>query len=91
MEPEHRFGKQMRGRVAEHPEGIVVLRVARRQELDPLTVFEWQAKVARGAVHPHEHRLLGELGADRPGGVETGRAVRQLELGGIWEHDLHRE
>ena len=35
-----------------------------------------------------EHRLLGELRADRPRGVEPGGAVGQLELGGVGENDL---
>ena len=85
----HRLGQQVRGRVAQHVERVRVLRVARREELDPLAVGERQPQVARRTVDAREHGLLGELRPDRAGGVETGRAVGQLELGGVGKDDLH--
>src|SRR5207244_10470525 len=39
---------------------------------------------------PDQNRLLGELRADRARRVETRRSFRELELGLIWEDDLHR-
>ena len=72
-------------------ERVGVLRVARREELDGLAVLEREAQVARRAVHAREHGLLGELRPDRARGVEAGRAVGELELGGVGKDDLHRE
>ena len=91
VEAHDRLGEEVGGRVAQHVERVGILRVARREELDGLAVLERQAQVARRAVHAREHRLLGELRPDRARGVEAGRAVGELELGGVGEDDLHRE
>ena len=57
---------------------------------DLLAVRERKTKITRGAVHADEHGLLGELQADRARRVEPRSTVRQLELRGVREHDLHR-
>ena len=89
MEAQHRLGQQVRGRVPEHGERVRVVRVSRRQELEPLALREGQAQVARLAVDACEHGLLGELRADGTRRVERRRAVGELELGGVGEHHLH--
>ena len=66
--------------MAEHGERVGVVGVARRQDLDGGAVVERRAEILRLPVDPHEHRLLGELRADRARGVEAGRAVGQFEL-----------
>ncbi len=70
MKPHDGLGEEVRRRVPEHCEGVLVLRVARREDLDALPVGEREAHVAHRAVRADEDRLLGELGADRAGGVE---------------------
>jgi hypothetical protein len=50
VEAPDRFREQVRGRMAEDEEGVGVLRVARRQDLDPLPVLERQAEVLDVAV-----------------------------------------
>ena len=65
VEPPHRLGEQVRGRVAEDVERVRIVLVAGRQDLDLLAVGERQAQVADVAVRADEHRLLGELRADR--------------------------
>ena len=89
MEPPHRLGEQVRGRVAEDVERVRVVAVARRQDLERRAVRQRQAEVARLAVDPGEHRLLGELRADRARGVEPARAVGELELGSVGERHVH--
>ena len=90
MQPAHRLGEQVGGGVAENGERVGILRVARRQDLQLGAVRQRQPQILRHAVGLDEHRLLGELRPDRPGGVETAGAVGQLELGGVGEDDLHR-
>ncbi len=90
MKPQHRLREQVRGRVPQDCERVHVLRIARGQESDLLPVRERQAKVSRRAVHADQHSLLGELWTDRARRVESRSAVRELELGGVREHDLHR-
>ena len=90
MEPAHRLGEQVGGRVAEDGERVGILRVARRQDLERRAVGERQPQVLRHPVRLHEHGLLGELRADRARGVEAGGAVGQLELGRVGEDHLHR-
>ena len=90
MQPAHRLGEQVGGRVTEHGERVGILRVARRQDLELRAVGERQPQVLRHAVGLHEHGLLGELRADRARGVEAGGAVGELELGRIGEDHLHR-
>ena len=75
--------------MAEDSERVRVVRVAGRQDLDFLAVREWEAQIACRAVHPEQDRLLGELGPDRARGVEAGRAVWEVELGGVGKDDLH--
>ena len=75
--------------MAEDVERVGVARVARRQDLDRLAVLERQAQVLDAPVGAHEHGLLGELGPDRPRGVEAGGAVGKLELRVVGEDDLH--
>ena len=91
VEPHDRLGQKVSRRVAQHPERVGILGVARREELHGLAVREREAQIARRAVHPREHGLLGELRPDRARSVEAGRAVGELELGGVGEDDLHRE
>ena len=91
IEPAHRFGEQMRRRVAQHGERVGVARVPRRQDLDRLAVAERQAQVLHLPVRADEHRLLGELRTDRARGVETGRAVGKLELGLIGKDNFHQQ
>ena len=90
IEPTHGLGEQMRRGVAENGERVGILRVARRQDLEPGAVRERQPQVLRHPVGLDEHGLLGELRPDRAGGVEPARAVGKLELGGVGEDDLHR-
>ena len=90
VEAEDGLGEQVRARVPEHRQRVLVLRVARREDLDALAVREREPQVARRAVRAQEDGLLGELGADRAGCVEPGRALGQLQLGGVRKHDLHR-
>ena len=59
---------------------VRVVAVARREDLDLAAVRQRQPQVLDMAVRANEHRLLGELRADRLRGVETRRPVRQLEL-----------
>ena len=89
IEPPHRLGEQVRRRVAEDVERVRVVAVARREDLDLAAVRERQPQVLDVAVRAHEHRLLGELGADGARGVEPRRAFRQLELRLVGEDDLH--
>ena len=89
MEPQDRLREQVSRRVSEDGEGVRVARVPRRQELQPVAVREREPKVADLAVDAREDSLLRELRADRPRGVERRRAVRELELGGVWEDHLH--
>src|SRR5918994_313133 len=90
IEPADRLREQVRGRVAQHEERIRIVRVAGRQDLDRLAVLERQPQVLGGAVLADQHRLLGQLRADRPRGVEAGGAVRKFEfrrVGGNHAHD----
>ena len=89
IEPADGLGEQVRGRVAQHGERVRVARVARGQDLDRLAVGERQAQVLDVAVLADQHRLLGQLGADRARGVEAGGAVRKFEFRGVGENDLH--
>ena len=75
MEPANGLGEQVRGGVAENGERVGILRVARGQDLQAGPVRERQPEVLRHTVGLDEHRLLGELRPDRPGGVEPARAV----------------
>ena len=85
----HCLGQQMRGRMPKHVERVRVARVARREDLDRLSVFERLPQVLHDAGCADEHRLLGELRPDRARGVEPGRAVGKLKLGVIGEDDVH--
>ena len=76
-------------RVAQHPERVCVVTVARGEDLDPRPVGERQPQVLGLAVDSDEHRLLGQLGPDRARGVEAGGAVRKFEFRRIGENDLH--
>jgi hypothetical protein len=60
--------------MAEDVERVGIFRVARRQDLDRLTVLERQPQILDAAVRAHEHGLLGQLGADRGSSVEACRA-----------------
>ena len=90
VQPHDGLREQVRRRVPEHRERILVLRVARRQDLDPLAVLEREAQIAYRAVRADEHGLLRELRADRARRVEARGTVGQLELGRVGQHDLHR-
>ncbi len=85
------LGEQVRGRMAQHVEGIRIVRVPRRQDLDRLPVGERQAQVLDVAVLADQHGLLGQLRPDRAGGVQAGGAVRKFEFRGVGENDLHDE
>ena len=89
VEPAHRLGQEVRRRVAEHRERVGVVAVARREDLERRAVGERKPEVARLAVPPGEHRLLGELRADRAGGVERARPVGELERGAVGKRDVH--
>ena len=89
IEPADGLGEQVRGRVAQDEERVRVGRVARGQDLDRLAVGERQAHVLDVAVLADQHRLLGQLGADRARGVEAGGAVRKFEFRGVGKNDLH--
>ena len=80
VEPPHRLGQQVRRGVAKDVQRIRVVTVPRREDLDLPTVGERQPQVLDVAVRAHEHRLLGELGADGARGVEPRSAFRELEL-----------
>ena len=73
----------------QHRERIRIGRVARRQDLDRLAVRERQAQVLDAPVLADQHRLLGQLGADRACGVEAGRAVRKFEFRRVGKKHLH--
>ena len=66
--------------MAQHVERIGVAGVAGGEEVDLLAVGERQAQILHRAVRAHEHRLLGELRADRARGVEPRGAVGKFEL-----------
>ena len=87
IEPADRLGEQVRGGVAEHEERVRVGRVARGQDLDRLSVRQRQAQVLDVPVLADQHRLLGQLRADRPRGVEAGGAVRKFEFRRVGEND----
>jgi hypothetical protein len=75
--------------VPEDVERVRVVLVPGGQDLDLLAVGERQAQVPDVAVRTDEHRLLGELGADRARRVEAVRAVGQLERRAVWKQDVH--
>ena len=84
IEPPNGLGQKMGGRVAEDVERVGVVRVARGHDLDLLAVLERRAAgPARAPFERSEHRLLGELRADRARGVEPGRAFRKFEFGTV--------
>jgi hypothetical protein len=89
IEAPHGLGEQMRRRVAQDGEGVGIVLVARRQDLNRLAVLERQAQVLDVSVRAHEHRLLGELRPDRACGVEPRRAVGKFEFGLVGKEDLH--
>ena len=89
VETPDRLGEQVRRRVAEDVERIRVLGVARREDLDRLPVLERQPEVLHLPVRAHEDGLLGELGADGGGRVETRRAVGKFEFGRVGKNHLH--
>ena len=89
VEPAHRLGEQVRGRVAQHRERVRVVGVPRRQDLDRLPVRERQAEVLDRPVLADQHRLLGELRADCARGVEPGRTVGKFQFARIGKNDLH--
>ena len=84
------LGEQVRGRVAQHGERVRVLTVARGQDLDRLAVLERRRTSCTRPFDAHEHRLLGELRADRARGVEAGRAVRKFQFRGVGKDHLHQ-
>ncbi len=89
VEPADSLGEQVRRGVPEHGERVRVVGVAGGQDLNLLPVREREAQVLDAAVRADEDGLLGELRADRAGGVEARGAVGKLELGAVWEDDLH--
>ena len=90
MELAHGLGEQVGSGVPEHCESIRILGVAGRQDLQARAVGQRQAKVLRRPVGLDQDGLFRELRADRAGRVESGGAVRQLELGLVGEDHLHR-
>ena len=74
------LGQQMRRRVAQHGQRVGVARVARRQELDRITVVQWEAQVLHASVGANQNCLLGELRPDRARGVEPRGAGGKFEL-----------
>ena len=66
--------------MAQDVERVRVGGVARGQDLDLLPVGERQPQVLHGAVRAQKHGLLGQLRADRAGGIEAGRAVGKFQL-----------
>ena len=89
MEPAHGLGQQMRRGVTQDVERVRVVVVPRREELQGGAVGQRQAQVARLAVDPREDGLLGELRADRAGGVERARSLGELERGAVGERHVH--
>ena len=89
IEPPRGLGEQVRGRVAQHPQRVGILPVARREEVDLLAVDERQPQVADAPVRAHEHCLLGELRPDRAGGVQPRRAVGKFEVLAVGKDDPH--
>ena len=75
--------------MAQDVEGVGILPVARRQDLDLLAVGERQPEVPDAPVRAHEHRLLGELGPDRARSVEPARPVGKLELRVVGKNHPH--
>ncbi len=90
IEAAGRLGEQVSGRVAQHREGVRVVPVARRQDLDRGPVGQRQPEVLHPPVEPHEHRLLGELRPDRARRVEAGGAVGELQLRPVGKGHRHR-
>ncbi len=91
MQPADGLGEEVRRRVAEDGERVRVVVVARRQDLERRAVREREPEVPRLAVDAREHRLLGELGPDRAGGVERARALGELERAPVGERHVHVE
>ncbi len=89
IEPAHRLGEQVRGRMPEHRERVAVAGVPRGQDLDRLAVGERRPQILHVPVLLDQHRLLGELRPDRARGVEAGRAVRKFEFRGVGQKHLH--
>ena len=82
VEPPHRLGEQVRGRVAQDVERVRIVLVARGQDLDRLRrPSSGSRRSCTTPVRADEHGLLGELRPDRARGVEPGRAVGKFELG----------
>ena len=89
VEPSHRLGEQVRGRVPEDGKRVGIVLVPRRQDLDLLPVLERQAQVLDVPIRSKENRLLRELGADRGRRVAPGRSVGKFKLGGVGKDDFH--
>jgi len=66
--------------VAQHGERVRILAVARGQNLDALAVLQREAQVLDASVRTEEDGIAGEALADGPRGVESRRALGQLEL-----------
>ena len=72
--------------MAQHRQG---LGVTRGQDAHAVAVGQRQTEIAQLASDLDGDRRLGQSRADRLGGVETGRAVGQLDRGAVGECDMH--
>jgi len=89
VQPADGLGQQVGSRVAQDVERVGIVLVTGGEDLDLLAVEERQSEVLDRAVRADEHRLLGELRADRPRSVEAGRAVRKFEFRFVGKDHAH--
>ena len=73
----------MRGRVAQDREGIRIVLVTRREDLDRLAVFEGQPQILHAPIRTDEDGLVRELRPDRTRSVESSGAGRKFEFGAV--------
>src|SRR5215211_599495 len=71
IEPADGLGEEVRRRVTEHVEGVGIVPVARRQDLDLLPLRQRQAQVLDPPVRAHQHGFLSQLRADRGSGIKS--------------------
>lgn len=64
----------------EDREGVGIVGIPSRQDLDPLALPKREAKVLDAAVRAHENGLLREARPERRRSVEPGRALFEFEF-----------
>ena len=69
--------------------GPVDYLLGKDRQRDGATVLQGKPEILDAPVLADQHRLLGQLRADRPRGVEAGGAVRKFEFCRVGENDLH--